>query len=228
MIYQALTSTLVLATVVVLFVGALRMGKNKEAAKELPPFSNSSSADPQRDSTPPISDGLKLVAKSGGVTAREQRKEDLRSRIGTKLCLYCDLPATEPQPIVSLPISWLDGFYRKIGVVPVARWVVDPNPRKWWSFVTSEQLDVAHPCCLCDTHHAIARSHLERKVAENQTDYASFVSKQRLEMYEYQAHGLDETMQNDTNEIRRGKQRKRNQDPAAQPRTNLKAVGNGQ
>lgn len=228
MIYQGI-ALMTLLTVAALFVAAMRM-RRTGAAKELPPFSEGGPSDAPRDSTPPISDGLKLVAKTGGATAREQRKEETRARIATRLCLYCDLPATEAQPIVVLPISWLDGVYRKIGVVPVARWVVRPRPRGGIFaafFATSEQIAAAHPVCLCATHHAIARSHLERKVAENQTDYAAFVSKQRLEMYEYQAHGLDETMLNDANEIRRGKQRKRNQDAAA-PRASLKAVGGGQ
>lgn len=227
MIIQAVAMTSVFL-VLAMFAIASRSRRKTEAAKELLPFSESSESGAARDSVPPTSDGVKLVAKSGGSTARELRKEDIRQRQATKLCLYCDLVSTQPQPVLKLSKSALDWLYLKLGVVPVSRWAVDPDPRHWFSVwnMTAEQIQLAHPICLCSTHHAMARSHLERKVAENQSDYATFVSKQRLEMYEFQQHALDEVMSNDANEIRRGKKGKRAQD-AQNPRAVLKAVNGG-
>ena len=228
MMYQGVI-VLALFLTFALFIGATKLRKKEGAVDERLPFSEPSQLDAARDSTPPSSDGVKLVVKGGGNTARELRKEELRARAESGLCLYCDFPATNPQPVLSLPSSIFDQLYRRLGVVPVARWVVKPNPRSVWGtlFKDSKTVNATRPVCLCDTHHAMACSHLERKVAENQTDYAGFVSKQRLEMYEYQAFGLDEHMLNDTNEIRRGKKSRKNADAQQAQRAPLKAVNGG-
>lgn len=229
MIYQGIAA-LTLFVVLALFLFATKMRRSEAASTGQLPFSESSSNDVARDSTPPSSDGVKLVVKGGGSTARELRRDEQRARVETGLCLYCEFPATKPQPILSLPSTFLDGLYRRFGVVPVARWVVRPNPRTGADamWLNAAHLNATRPICLCETHHAMACSHLERKVAENQTDYAGFVSKQRLEMYEYQAFGLDEHMLNDTNEIRRGKKSRKNAEAQAPQRAPLKAVNGGQ
>lgn len=220
---QAIISISILGVVAALFYAASRLRKG--GAQEQLPFPDSSAGidkESERDSTPPISDGVKLVVRNGGNTARELRREEIKARAQTGMCLYCDLPATQAQPTLYLPVSIFDKLYRRLGVVPVARWIVRSNPRSFFTFKDSQSINAEHPVCLCDTHHAMARAHLERKVAENQMDYATFVTKQRLEMYEYQAHALDECMLQDTVEIRRGKKKKGTQE--AGQRAQLKAV----
>ncbi len=81
-------------------------------------------------------------------------------------------------------------MYLWANVVPINRWRIEETP------------DVRFPHMLCEQHHAIARSHLERRIAENQVDYARFVEGQRNEMYAYTRYELDERMLADVNSIK--------------------------
>lgn len=87
----------------------------------------------------------------------------------------------------------LDPLYRYLNVVPVNRWKIEVT------------LDITVPLDLCEAHHAIARGHLERRMAETQLEYAHFTEKQRHEIYEFEAYALDERMLEDANAIKRNK-----------------------
>ena len=143
------------------------------------------------ESTPPSSDGAQSAVRCG--SRREQRAVELYERAETGLCLYCDKHASHQVPEVRLIRSALDPLYRRLNVVPVNRWAI----------VLHHSVD--DPFLLCEAHHAIARSHLERRMADNQVEYAAFVEKQRHAMYAYTTYELDERMLSDAQQIRRGR-----------------------
>lgn len=213
--FAIIASVIVLSVVGGLFAASLRYKRNKEVAQVALPFDDAPLISGAADSTPPSSDGVKLAVRSGGLTPREQRQEDIRIRHETRLCLYCDKPASHVIPKLRQIRPVLDPLYRYLNVVPINRWKIEV-----------EQLsDQARP--LCETHHSIARSHLERKVAENQVDYAGFVERQRHEMYEFVEYALDERMLDDANAVKRGKKQKKTAEVAPLQRPNLKVAGNG-
>ena len=161
-----------------------------------------------RDSSPPVIEGSKAP--------RERRQDEIKFRRDTKMCLYCDKPADHVVPQLKQLQPLLDPLYRYLNVVPVNRWKIELEP------------GIEVPQDVCRVHHAIARSHLERKIAENQVDYASFVERQRHEMYEFVEYSLDERMLDDANTIKRGKKPKKLAEVAQIPqRANLKAVNGG-
>lgn len=162
-----------------------------------------------RDSVPP--EGAKSPPRA--VTPREQRQEEVRARRDTGLCLYCDKLAAFATPQLVLIRPLLDPLYRRLNVVPVNRWKIVLEP------------STEAPHDVCTTHQAIARSHLERKVAENQVDYATFVERQRHEMYAYETYALDERMLDDANEVKRGKKQRKPTEVATVQRGALKSVG---
>jgi hypothetical protein len=205
-----------LLAVVGLFFATLRYRRHKEAALANLPFDSTPASSEAIESTPPSFDGVKVVARSGGLTPREQRQEDIRIRYETRMCLYCDKTASHVIPQLKQIRPVLDPLYRYLNVVPVNRWKIEVDLG----------IEAARP--LCETHHSIARSHLERRVAENQVDYAAFVERQRHEMYEFEAHALDERMLDDANTVKRGKKQKKAADVAAIQRPNLKIANGGQ
>lgn len=129
-------------------------------------------------------------------TAREQRESILLERLQTGCCRYCDAKAVKQVPGLKLITSWLDSIYRYLNVVPIARWKIEI------------ERDISIPNSLCEKHHEIARGHLERKIAENQVDYAVFVEKLRSDMYEFERFSLDERMREEVETIKRGKSKK--------------------
>jgi hypothetical protein len=154
------------------------------------------------ENTSPSSDGAKSVARNGGPVSREQRATDRDVRACTGLCLYCDKLARRPLPRIMLLRSAFDWLYRHLNVVPMNRWkVVVSAP------MTAETEE--WPSRVCPDHADIARSHLERHVANTQVDYARFVEEQRDELLEFTEYGMDERMLADANRIRRGKPYKR-------------------
>lgn len=149
------------------------------------------------DSTPPA-EHVPVRAPQG--TPREMRDLQNLERQKTGRCRYCEAPATKPQPRLVQVIPTLDGLYRRLGVLPVARWRIelggDPD---------------VHKDALCTEHADLARSHLEKHTQEHSTDYADFVVKQRLEMHEFARYGLDERMKDDADGLKRGKKKKAEQ-----------------
>jgi hypothetical protein len=190
-IVLAFLSTVPLA----LFIWAARARRKEAAAMTNPPFTQVLEISEAPESTPPISDGVRSVAR--GTTPREVRQEEMRLRRATGLCLYCEKRANSQTPHLTLIRSPFDPIYRYLNVVPVNRWKIDV------ALVSESSPD------LCETHAAIARSHLERRIAENQVDYASFVERQRNEMYEFERYALDERMLDDANAAKRGKKQKK-------------------
>jgi hypothetical protein len=213
--FVIIASLTALSVVVGLFVASTRYKRSKEVAPVALPFEETPALSVAADSTPPSSDGVKVAARSGGTTPREQRQEDIRIRHETGLCLYCDKTASHVIPLLRQIRPVLDPLYRYLNVVPVNRWKIDVD-------LTSDQ---ARP--LCETHHSIARSHLERKIAENQVDYATFVERQRHEMYEFVEFALDERMLDDANAVKRGKKQKKVAEVTQLQRPNLKVASNG-
>jgi hypothetical protein len=189
-----------------------RSARKIEAAMVAIPFAGTRASSGARESTPPSSDGAKSVARA--ITPREQRQEEIRARRDTSMCLYCDKQASFATPQLVLIRPLLDPLYRRLNVVPVNRWKIVLEP----------DTEALHD--VCTTHQAIARSHLERKVAENQVDYAAFVERQRFEMYSYETYELDERMLDDANVARRGKKQKKGADVMPLQRGGLK-VANG-
>lgn len=169
------------------------------AAEPLPLAQGDSSSGPT-ESTSPSSDGAKANGRSGGPVSREQRACDREQRYETGLCLYCDKNATQPLPNIVLLRSAFDWVYRRLNVVPMNRWKV---------VLDAGLFDEAPPKLVCPNHATIARSHLERHLAETQVDYARFVENQRDELLEYTEYGMDERMLADAIRIRRGKPSKR-------------------
>ena len=187
---------IVLFVVIGMFVLLVKLRRPKEtAALTILPLVEGASFE-AIESTPPFSDGVRVVARSTA-TPREQRQEEIHQRQDTGLCLYCDKRAAFSIPLLKQIRPVLDPVYRYLNVVPVHRWKIEITP-------TSES--VAE---LCEVHHAIARSHLERRIAENQVDYAGFVERQRHEMYEFEVYALDERMLDDANTVKRGKKQKK-------------------
>jgi hypothetical protein len=205
-----------LMSVIGLFVFAITRKRAEEAALATLPFPSTHDVSDQRESTPPSSDGVKSAARSGGTTQREARQEEIRARFQTQLCLYCDKRATHIVPRLKQITPKFDRLYRYLNVVPITRWEI----------IVDKQHS-SDACPLCETHHGIARSHLERRVAENQVDYAAFVERQRNEMYEFEEYALDERMLDDANTVKRGKKAKKGADVASIQRNGLKAVNGG-
>ena len=129
-------------------------------------------------------------------TPREQRELAIVTRVTECLCRYCDSKAIKQMPVLELINSPLDWLYRYLNVVPIARWRI----------VIQRGIDF--PFELCAKHQEIARGHLERKIAENQVDYATFVERLRNEMYEYERFALDEKMREELEVIKKGKSKK--------------------
>lgn len=172
----------------------------RRLAAEPAPFAEGDGSSAQAESTPPSSDGVKSVGRSGGPVSREQRALDREQRALSGVCLYCEKPATKPVPRIVLLRSAFDWVYRRLNVVPMNRWKVALGPGL---FADPWETDV------CPDHSEIARSHLERHIAETQLDYARFVENQRDELLEFTEYGMDERMLADANRIRRGKPSKR-------------------
>lgn len=206
-------------TVIALGIFALVARSKRQGARTLPPppvqaddFSEATA------STPPSFEGARSAAHSG--TPRERRLREIEEREQTGLCLYCDRPATRQVPQVRLVLSIFDWLYRKMNRVPANEWQIDVHP------------DVRFPHLLCDQHQPIARSYLEGFVADEQSGYARFVEKQRVSMYTYVSHGLDEKMVNDADTIRgldepkRGKRAKK-EPTAIETGAPLRSVGGG-
>lgn len=130
-------------------------------------------------------------------TPREAREQQNLERRKTGKCRYCEATATRPQPRRVQIVPVLDGVYRRLGVIPVARWRIelagDPE---------------VHKDVLCASHADIARAHLEKHTQEHSTDYADFVVKQRLEMDEFERYALDERMRDDAEALKRGKRKR--------------------
>lgn len=188
--------------------------KEKEAAPATPPFDSTGNFFETKENTPPSSDGARSVVRP--TTQREQRLDEIKARRETGLCLYCDKRATHVVPQITLLRPLLDPLYRRLNVVPVNHWAIDIAPG----------IEIPHD--ICGNHHAISRGHLERRIAENQVDYAAFVERQRHEMYEYEVYALDERMLDDANTVKRGKKQKKVAEVALLQRPNLKvANGNG-
>lgn len=135
---------------------------------------------------------------------REIRQEEIKVRQETALCRYCDKPAEFAVPRLKQIRPLFDVLYRYLNVVPVHRWKIEIEP----------PIDVPHE--LCEAHHAIARGHLEKKIAENQVDYAAFVERQRNEMYEFEQYALDERMLDDANSLKQGKKSRKTEAPLLQ------------
>jgi len=176
-------------TVLVVGMVALVARSKRQGARALPPppvqADDSSEA---TASTPPSFEGARSAARAG--TSRELRAAEIAEHVGTHVCLYCPKHASRQIPQLVLIRPLLDKVYLWANVVPINRWKIDETP------------DISFPHLLCEQHHAIARSHLERRIAENQVDYAGFVERQRNEMYEYTTYALDERMLADVNSIK--------------------------
>jgi hypothetical protein len=127
------------------------------------------------------------------LSPREQRAEQARARRETGACLYCSLPASRATPRLVPVRPLLDPLYRRLGAVPVNRWRLELEPG------TDAPIDV------CEAHQSLARAHLERRVAEVQVEYAAFVERQRAQLYEFGAYGLDERMAREASDTRRGR-----------------------
>lgn len=184
---------LVLTGVALALVGLVVRSRRGARALPPPPVLAEDSSEATA-STPPSSDGARSVARAG--TPREQRILEINERSYTGMCLYCEKHASRQIPQLKLIRSTFDRIQLRVNLVPINRWAIELHP------------DVSIPHLLCEQHHAIARSHLERRIAENQVDYASFVERQRHEMYEYVTFGLDERMAADVNVIKRGRRPK--------------------
>lgn len=206
---------LVLTGVALALVGLVV--RSRRGARALPPppvrAEDSSAA---TESTPPSSDGAKSVALS----PRELRLRKIEERDETGLCLYCGETASRQVPQVRLVLPWFDRLYRKFNRVPNNEWEIDVHP------------DVRFPHRLCEQHQPMARGYLEGYIAEEQSSYARFVEKQRLAMYEFVSHGLDEKMLNDANTIRGLDESKRGKRAKKEPAANdtgvpLRSVGGG-
>lgn len=129
-------------------------------------------------------------------TPREALEGYYQDRIKTGVCCFCQAKAIKQMPALELISSYLDGLYRYLNVVPLARWKI------------VIERDVSVPNALCEKHHEMARGHLESKIAENQTNYATFIEKVRIEMYEFERFGILEKMKDEVETIKRGKSKK--------------------
>lgn len=156
-------------------------------APHLPPQAVASSE--AIESTPHSFDG----ARSGPqrtATSRDVRAMQIEARARTCLCLYCDRPASRQVPQLRLIRPTFDALYRWANVVPINRWKLELEP------------DISVPHLVCEQHHAIARSHLEARIAKSQVEYAAFVEGQRDALYEFESYALDERMARDAERIR--------------------------
>lgn len=177
--------------VIALFAVALRL---RRRGRTPPPFAIEPTVSEALESTPPFSDGVKPAAKAG--TPRETRTLEIAERVQTGQCLYCERPASRQLPQVRQIRSFLDPLHRWLNWVAFNRYAIELQP----------PIEVPHS--VCEQHHAIARSHIERHLADNQSDYAAAVERKHYEMYEFTNYALDERMLADANQVRRGKRPK--------------------
>lgn len=160
-------------------------GETALASPSIPPESAQNSSDGARS------------AVRAGMSPREALEAELRDRAASGRCLICPERATHAMPRRSLVRSFLDPLFRYYGIVASDRYRIDVH------------VEVDHPPCLCQSHHLIARSALERKSAEMTERYAAFVEKGRYEMLEYERFEVFETVLAHEQEIRGRKPQKK-------------------
>lgn len=180
-------------TIVVISLFALAM-RLRRRGRTPPPFLPEPTVSETGESTSASFDGVKSVAKAG--TSRELRTLEIHERVQTGLCLYCERPASRQVPQVRQIRSVLDPLHRWLNWVAFNRYAIDLEP----------PIEIPHS--VCEQHHSIARSHIERHLADNQSDYAAAVERKHNEMYEFTNYSLDERMLADANQVRRGKRPK--------------------
>lgn len=116
------------------------------------------------------------------------------TRDASGLCRFCERPSRAVMPrleLVRAPLA--DWLARHFNVVPVNQWKIEIG-------------GLLH--VVCQHHHDLARAKLDRRVAEMQVEYADYVEKQRVAVYEYVRYGLFEVMSGEAVAIKKPRKAK--------------------
>jgi hypothetical protein len=138
-----------------------------------------------------------VVGGNGQVRAlapRENRALILRERTRQRTCAYCDGAATAQKPLIVQDRSAADWLYVALGATPPTRWrvVLHPDPTRF-------------PESLCAVHAEIVRGRQEKFLAALMVEQAEMLERQRMAVFEFQEHGLDEDVERAMAEIRKRK-----------------------
>jgi len=152
--------------------------------------------EPTSDSIPPAPPAGEIVVPtaSRALTARERRHEEIRVLAQGDRCIYCSAEAERPYPYARFQRPSFDLWAVLTGDLPRHWGVRSPSPE-----------DLAP--VLCVAHFAIARSAVELRIARAHAEYVAFMGGQKEELFEFTAHGLDETMRAEAERVRKGSTR---------------------
>lgn len=183
---------LLLGGLVVIVVAARKWSRDvkkeeKNPLVDAPKGEDSSSAAPESGTN--FSNG---VRGGVGVTSRDRDAEGRKARERTGYCLYCDEKAIHPHPGIKVEMPSFTWLIRKLGGVPVWRFVLDrrPAPRM------NARNHLQDPdSALCDLHYPPEISIVEKWLAENQADNADRLVHQQQAMVEFLSYGVHEAME---------------------------------
>ena len=119
------------------------------------------------------------------LTGRERMDAEIKDRLDTGHCLFCDDRAVMQMPTFHPQRSPLDGLYRMLNVVPLDRYKI------------LIQRGIEIPAAACEKHHERIRGLFEKRIAKVSMETADFFDSQRLNLYVFERYEVYERVHTD-------------------------------